>query len=432
MIEKYIKETIKYLLRSYPIIYPYIKEIEKMYAMTPEELKQRNEQVFLKIFRKTYDKSPFYHKLYTEANINKEDINGLDDIKKLPVITKDMVKQYANQMLVTSKWKLIKNHTSGTTGTPMTVYEDWPSIWREQAYFYCYRKKCGFIYGQPLVSLRGNLDKKDLYLKIHISNTLYLSSYNINQESIEIYYKKIREHNPIAIEGYPSSLYNLAILLKENKLQLHIPLTFTSSESLLEHQRALIEKQFNSHIYDHFGTTERTIRLSETLDHSGYVEDPGYSINEYLNDGEITTSLINKSFPLIRYKGDDIMEMIQPNIDEGKPLIKKILGRKSTCLIGKDGTHYSGALLTRVFKDITTIDYAQFIQNTQGKVTLNIVTNNNFSQNDKIKLDKIVHKQLGENNFDIIINQINKNQLIITSRGKYNYIINNISNKENR
>lgn len=200
----------------------------------------------------------------------------------------------------------------------------------------------------------------------------------------------------------------------------------------MEHQRALIEKQFNSHIYDHFGTTERTIRLSETLDHSGYVEDPGYSINEYLNDGEITTSLINKSFPLIRYKGDDIMEMIQPNIDEGKPLIKKILGRKSTCLIGKDGTHYSGALLTRVFKDITTIDYAQFIQNTQGKVTLNIVTNNNFSQNDKIKLDKIVHKQLGENNFDIIINQINKNQLIITSRGKYNYIINNISNKENR
>lgn len=211
----------------------------------------------------------------------------------------------------------------GQQAPPMTVYEDWPSIWREQAYFYCYRKKCGFIYGQPLVSLRGNLDKKDLYLKIHISNTLYLSSYNINQESIEIYYKKIREHNPIAIEGYPSSLYNLAILLKENKLQLHIPLTFTSSESLLEHQRALIEKQFNSHIYDHFGTTERTIRLSETLDHSGYVEDPGYSINEYLNDGEITTSLINKSFPLIRYKGDDIMEMIQPNIDEGKPLIKK-------------------------------------------------------------------------------------------------------------
>lgn len=427
MIKKYIKETIKYLLRCYPITYPYIKEIEKMYVMTPDELKKRNEQVFLKIFRKAYDKSPFYNKLYTEANISKEDINSLDDIKKLPIITKEMVKQHANEILVTPKWKLIKNHTSGTTGTPMTVYEDWPSIWREQAYFYCYRKRCGFMYGQPLVSLRGNLDKKDLYLKIHVSNTLYLSSYNINQKSVEIYYKKIREHNPIAIEGYPSSLYNLAILLKENNLQLHIPLTFTSSESLLEHQRSLIEKQFNSQIYDHFGTTERTIRLSETLDHSGYFEDPGYSINEYLNDGEITTSLINESFPLIRYKGDDIIERMQPNIEKDKISIKKILGRKSTCLIGKDGTHYSGALLTRVFKDIISIDYAQFIQNTQGKVTLNIVTNNNFSQNDKIKLDKIVHEQLGKNNFDIIINQIDKSQLIITQRGKFNYIINNIS-----
>lgn len=30
---KYLKESVKYLLRSYPVIYPYIKEIERMYII---------------------------------------------------------------------------------------------------------------------------------------------------------------------------------------------------------------------------------------------------------------------------------------------------------------------------------------------------------------------------------------------------------------
>ena len=110
-------------------------------------------------------------------------------------------------MLTEPAWKLLKNHTSGTTGTPLLVYESWPSIWWEQAYFYCYRKRCGYIYGQPIVSLRGNLEKEDTYMKIHLSNTLYLSSYNINNKTIQTYYKQIVKHKPIAIEGYPSSLY---------------------------------------------------------------------------------------------------------------------------------------------------------------------------------------------------------------------------------
>ena len=65
-IKKYLFETIKYALRSYPIIRPYIKEVDRLYTMNAEELKQRNEKRFLEIFRRAYDKSPFYHKLYTE------------------------------------------------------------------------------------------------------------------------------------------------------------------------------------------------------------------------------------------------------------------------------------------------------------------------------------------------------------------------------
>lgn len=419
--KKYLKESIKYILRSKIVINRYIYEVEGYYSTSPENLKKINEKRFLQILRIAYEKSPFYHQLYSKAGVKIKEIRTVEDITKLPIVTKNMIKENVKDIPTTSKWKLIKNHTSGTTGTPMMIYEDWPSIWREQAYLYCYRKRCGFLFGQPLVSLRGNLEKGELSLMVHVSNTLFLSSYNINQTNIELYYHKILKHKPVAIEGYPSSLYALALLLRDNNMQLHIPLAFTSSETLIDYQRELIQSQMDTVIYDLYGTTERTIQLCEDINHNGYYESPGYSINEFTEDGEITTSLINESFPLIRYKGNDVMELFE---DGEQQRVRRIHGRNSSCLIGKDGSRYSSALLTRIFKDIVTIDEAQFVQNEAGKVNLNIVAGEKFSESDMQSLRSAVELQLGVNNFDLKINKVTKEEIIYSRSGKFNYVLN--------
>ena len=419
---KYLKESIKYLLRSYPVIYPYVKEVERMYNMSHDELQGRNERVFLKIFRKAYTKSSFYHKLYTEAGIKLEDIKCLGDISKLPVVTKDMILHQSDALLTTSKWKLLKNRTSGTTGTPLTVFEDWKSIWKEQAYFYCYRKRCGYIYGQPLVSLRGNLGKKDTMMYVHISNTLYLSSYNINEQTVGAYYKGIEKRSPQAIEGYPSSLYNLALLLKDKELYCNIPVCFTSSENLLDFQRQLIEERFQTKIFDHYGTTERTIRISESIKHDGYFEDPGYSINEYLKDRVVSTSLINSAFPLIRYQSSDV-EILKENTKDERVSIDRIQGRSGNCIKGKDGSIYNNAALTFILTYSHNIRYAQFIQKKNGKVLLNIVPEAVFSSQNLDELKQMIDLKIGLSNLELEINLIKEQDLIYTTRNKYSYII---------
>ena len=419
---KYLKESIKYLLRSYPVIYPYVKEVERMYNMSHDELQGRNERVFLKIFRKAYTKSSFYHKLYTEAGIKLEDIKCLGDISKLPVVTKDMILHQSDALLTTSKWKLLKNRTSGTTGTPLTVFEDWKSIWREQAYFYCYRKRCGYIYGQPLVSLRGNLGKKDTMMYVHISNTLYLSSYNINEQTVGAYYKGIEKRSPQAIEGYPSSLYNLALLLKDKELYCNIPVCFTSSENLLDFQRQLIEERFQTKIFDHYGTTERTIRISESIKHDGYFEDPGYSINEYLKDRVVSTSLINSAFPLIRYQSSDVV-ILKENTKDERVSIDRIQGRSGNCIKGKDGSIYNNAALTFILTYSHNIRYAQFIQKKNGKVLLNIVPEAVFSSQNLDELKQMIDLKIGLSNLELEINLIKEQDLIYTTRNKYSYII---------
>ena len=419
---KYLKESIKYLLRSYPVIYPYVKEVERMYNMSHDELQERNERIFLNIFRKAYTKSSFYHKLYTEAGIKLEDIKCLGDISKLPVVTKDMILHQSDALLTTSKWKLLKNRTSGTTGTPLTVFEDWKSIWREQAYFYCYRKRCGYTYGQPLVSLRGNLGKKDTMMYVHISNTLYLSSYNINEQTVWAYYKGIEKRSPRAIEGYPSSLYNLALLLKDKGLYCNIPVCFTSSENLLDFQRQLIEERFHTKIFDHYGTTERTIRISESIKHDGYFEDPGYSINEYLKDRVISTSLINSAFPLIRYQSSDVV-ILKENTKDERVSIDRIQGRSGNCIKGKDGSIYNNDALTFILTYSHNIRYAQFIQKKNGKVLLNIVPEAVFSSQNLDELKQMIDLKIGLSNLELEINLIKEQDLIYTTRNKYSYII---------
>lgn len=123
------------------------------------------------------------------------------------------------------------------------------------------------------------------------------------------------------------------------------------------------------------------------------------------------------------------MELMKLDDSNRQVRVKSIEGRAGTCLIGKDGSQYSGALLTRVFKDITSIDNAQFIQQKQGEVTLNVVVNGGFSQDDMKRLHEEVFAQLGEQNFNIRINQISPQELVYSKRGKFNYIINLINVK---
>jgi len=418
-IKKYLYETAKYVLRSYPIIRPYIKEVERMYAMGNEELSRRNEMRFLEIFRRAYDKSPFYNRLYTNAGIRKEDITCLADIKKLPVVTKDMVKQNANDILTVPLWKVVAANTSGTTGTPLRIYESWPSIWRSQAYTYCTRKRNGFTYGQKLVSLRGHLDRKTTFLRVHISNTLYLSSYNINQQNIRKYYDLIKNFNPVAIEGYPSSLYSLALFMKEADLKLHIPVTFTSSETLFNYQRVLIQGRLGTEVYDNYGMTEQTIYLQEAYNHQGYYEMPGYSINEYLNNGEICTSLVNEAFPLIRYRSNDVMEITETT-EENTQIVVKRVGGQENCISCNDGMRIMH--LAFLFNGVKHVKMSQLVQNKNGLLEVRVVPENGFDEENKNQIVQNLIARVGNGNIDYRIRLINEKDMICDLERDFKYL----------
>lgn len=417
--KKYIKETIKYCLRSPIVVSKYIREVEALCAMTPDEMKAYKDKRFLVILQKAYNGSAFYRKFYDESGVVISDIRGIEDIDKLPILTKDMILEHAEEMLTEPKWKMVKAHTSGTTGTPLQVFETWPSLWREQAYLYCYRKRCGFMMGRDiLVSLRGHLSAHELKLWVGTSRTQYLSSYALLPETTQAYHDIIIKRNPKAIEGFPSSLYILACNLEEKDLKCHIPLCFTSSETLFDYQREKIEQVFGTQVYDWFGTTERTIQLCERIDHNGYFESPGYSINEYLHDGTLTTSLINDGFPLIRYRGSDVFLLANDKI-------AGIQGRINANIYDKTGRPYSDSSLTFILKGDLPIKYSQFVQQESGHVDLNVVLCSQDADSAEIreKLQSALKSKVNLELLDLTINIVPESQIIYTQSGKFNFVV---------
>ena len=423
---KYFDETIKYALRSNLMIFPFVKKVKKLYKLAEDELFQVNNERFLKIFRKAIVKSDFYNKLYKDHGITLRDINSLADITKLPVIDKKMIQDNPDRLLTVPKFFTWESHTAGSTGTPLTVYWDYFSLLREQAYFYVYRRRRGFKYGNRLVSLRGHLNRVLRELKIGLSNTLYLSSYQINEQTIEYYYQRILTYKPVAIEGYPSSLYGLCCFIKDKNLHLSIPVCFTSSETLFDFQRKLIEDVLNTKIYDNYGNTERTIFLAECIDHRGYFSQPGYSINEFRDDCVITTSLINSSFPLIRYKVNDVVSLAaSPKlIDSELCIVDFINGRTEDNIIAKDGSRIGN--LYHLFKELKNVKLAQILQHARGIITINIVPDGIFSEEEKTKLITKIDERIGLDNIDFTIASIDSSQIIYTERNKFRQIVSTV------
>src|SRR5690554_2042821 len=111
-----LKESLKYALRSKPLISREIRHVDWLYSLSADELHEYKEKRFLNIFKRAYKHSPFYHGLYHNEGIEEGDITSLDDLAKLPILTKEMVRRESKNMLTGSRWHCATANTSGTTG----------------------------------------------------------------------------------------------------------------------------------------------------------------------------------------------------------------------------------------------------------------------------------------------------------------------------
>lgn len=422
-----MRNFIRYKSRHNFILRNQLKQVDKYRSMSKNELEEIKNQKFIKLYRNAIKHSKFYNELYKKNGLNENSIASIDDIKLLPEISKEDIRNKIDDVLTISKRWVVKGYTSGTSGSPLTVYRDPMAILREHSYLMHYRIRNGLKPREPKVSIRGDLNKDIVYSFDRASNTLFFSSYNLNKHQLKTFIKLISDYQPKALIGYPSSLFILANECQKARQKISVPLAFTSSETLYAFQKETIENTFHCSIYDWYGNSERTIAM-EQCELGHYHEVPGYSITEYYNDHIISTSLINNTFPLIRYRTDDVINSIQTDCECGLKTVftKQITGRSDDFIYLKDGTTIGSPGISTSFKNIDHIIYTQIVQSSKSSIDLNLVVHEAFYETEgENHLLNNLKKRIGDD-LEINLRYVAEEDLLKSRNGKYKLIVNEV------
>lgn len=351
------------------------------------------------IFQHAAKNVPFYRELVHTGKIKLDDIRGISDLNKLPIISKEHLREAPQNFLADcfSRRELIVINTSGTTGKTLKIFVDKDS--RRYAYAFFSRLKiwAGITNKLANVTFAGrtivppDATTPPFWRRNFKMNNYLFSSYHLSNANLKHYVEKLKTIQPHFIDSYPSSLFTLAKYMKDSGATgIHPKALITSSETLLDYQRNMIEEVFQAPIFDQYGCAEQVVFASQ-CEKGTYHIHPEYGIVEFLNeDGSIAkpgkparlicTGFTNLAMPLIRYDIGDtgVMSDKKCSCNRPFPVIEKIVGRTDDILVMLDGRHVGR--LDPVFKGLKSIKESQIIQEDFDKVLLKIVPSSNFQE----------------------------------------------------
>ena len=328
------------------------KEIE---TMPVEQIRALQNEKFLKQMQHVWNDCPDYRRKMEESGVSIDDIQSLDDIGKLPFITKDDLREhYPYAMLARPLSDCVRiQSTSGTTGKRVIAYytQHDVDLWDEccaRALVAAGATKDDVVqvsYGYGLFTGGPGLNGGSHKLG---SLTLPMSSGNTDRQL-----QFMTDLGATVLCCTPSYAAYLAESIKERGIrdQIKLKAGIFGAEAWSEEMRRDIEAGLGIKAYDIYGLTEISgpgvsYECSEQTgmhineDHF-YAEIIDPDTGEVLPEGEqgelVFTSLDKEAFPVIRYRTKDICVLTRKECSCGRTFIKMVKprGRSDDMLIIK-------------------------------------------------------------------------------------------------
>ena len=328
------------------------------------DLRVEQEKLLRHMIQYCNDNVPFYHTLFKNLGIKADTIKTVEDLQKLPVLTKETIKENweAFKPVPLSGIKYHSATTGGSTGVPLTYRVSKFDRFLSGALLYRGWGYCGYELGDKMVILGGSsLDvgsKTKMITFIHETarNFKKLSSLDLGEKEMRNYAEVLNAFQPKFIRGYASSIYFYAQWLEKNSVVVPSPhAVFTTADKLYPHMRETIGRVFECEVFDGYGLNDGGISAYECPEHCGLHIDTERSVMEVVDpkghqieNGEgriLATSLHNYAMPFIRYDTGDLGSITDRQCSCGRqsPLIENIIGREKEFLIAPNGQRVYGA-----------------------------------------------------------------------------------------
>jgi phenylacetate-CoA ligase len=333
-------------------------------------------------------------------------------------------------------WTIV-GRTSGTSGTPLQVFRSLESVLWENAVVERHFRWSGYRPGMPRAYLRGDLivpiDQAipPYWFLNRYNNQLIISSRHLREECVDDIIEMLQDFAPFMMEAYPSTAYELALLLEKRNASLRIPYVYTGSEPLYPHQRELIEARLANRVMDHYGMAERIAYATECELGSLHVNSD-YSYVEIVDeygrptDDEgyiVGTTFHNSLMPLVRYRMSDRTRWQRVGCPCGRtyPVIEPVTGKYEDTLYGSLGQRISPSVVTFAFKSLRGIKCSQVAQTDETTWEIRVVPDTSFGESERARLIENVKRLIDP---DIHVRVRVVSDIARTSAHKYRWIVN--------
>ena len=351
----------------------YLSDVNRIWHLDNEKLKKYQDKALRKMVNYAYN-VPLYHKKYKEHGIHPNNVKGIEDIEKLPFITKNDLRENFPNGIIPQGFDKENNFvisTSGSTGKPVFVYLDLLSAIKSLEGFARELKAYGGNWRKSKVLLVIDLSPGSAEHTFFTRSTIpflrtFSSLKNIKYlhmgEKPEDLIKKINEFQPEFIGSDPNILRQLAYLKNNGYGEDITPNYIFSSGSMLDsYTKRYVENAFNVKVLETYGTTEGGPIAFECLEggyhvHSDFVyleilDKEKYPAPYNTPGNTVITKLYGGGTPILRYTGiDDLATPIEKACRCGitSQMIKNIEGRSTELIILPNGKTLSPLTVTGI------------------------------------------------------------------------------------
>ena len=320
----------------------------KIETMPLNELKKLQLTRLKKLVRYVYENNRFYHDRFKESNVKPDDIKTLNDIKKLPFLTKQDLRDYYPFGLVCVEIDdVVEIHaSSGTTGKPVVGpytkndLEVWAEVMARSLWANGLRKNDVLqnAYGYGLFTGAHGFEKGAQRIG---ATVIPISSGNTKRQIAVM-----KDFGSTALACTPSYSLYMAEVAEEMgfdpKNDFKLKIGCFGAEAWSEEMRRNIEKTWAITAHEHYGLTEiigpgvvsecKEKKLHINADHflpeiidseTGETLEPG-------EEGELVfTTLTKEAFPAIRFRTRDLAVYYEETCECGRtlPIQSRIKGR---------------------------------------------------------------------------------------------------------
>jgi len=310
----------------------------------PQAIRATQDARLRHLVRYSFDHIKYYREAFQRAGVRPEQIESIDDLHRLPLLTKHELRNQFWDFLPRDLPACRVTRTSGSSGTPVCIFADWHSRRMNSAATIRFFRAVGMpVAGHAILTLlkteQEGARASHWVVAQGLCRKYYLNPHVTSRANREYAGALIARLGRPSLTGIASALRAFARGVRDGVFPSFTPARIISGgELLLPEGRELIESTFQTRVLDIYACNE-TRTIAWQCGDGGYHINADNVIVEIVRDGRpvpdgemgevVLTDLNRHVMPIIRYRNGDMARRMAGfcSCRCKLPLLAEIIGR---------------------------------------------------------------------------------------------------------